>query len=554
MPCCFHHILLSMQSTMRKAFIFLVLFQATSLSGLWAQPVLELQPFAAGLSRPVAIVNAGDDRLFVVEKVGRIRLLDAAGTLQSQPFLDIVDRVRSGGSEQGLLGLAFHPDYADNGLFYVNYTDLDGDTRISRFQVEAGDPDQADPDSEQLLIQVPQPYTNHNGGDLAFGPDGYLYIGLGDGGSGGDPQDFGQNRQSLLGKLLRIDVDGGDPYGIPPDNPFADTDETLDEIWALGLRNPWRFSFDRLTGDLWIADVGQSAWEEVSYQPAASQGGENYGWRCYEADAPFNTAGCPPASELTFPVHAYPHGGPACRSVTGGYVYRGEAYPNLQGYYLYADFCTGQIWGLISEVEDDFANVLLYDFEPSEIVAFGEDQAGELYLAAFQQGTIYRIVDQCVEVEAPEITYAGDILSVPDTFAAYQWLLDDEPLQGETGNELIPTASGAFTVEASTDAGCEVTSEAFLITAVPGAIGIRWYQAIPNPFRDQLNLEIELTEPAAFQVKIYDTTGRLVFSDRLERNVRWLRQYQLGELPSGLYFLSLERGKQQVVQKLLKTR
>jgi glucose/arabinose dehydrogenase len=538
---------------MRATIIILALANLSFFQSLSAQPVLDFQPFASGLSQPVDIVHAGDERLFILEKAGRIRILDAAGNLQAEPFLDIVDRVRSSGSEQGLLGLAFHPDYAENGFFYVNYTNREGDTHISRFQVSAGNPDQANRTSERVLLEVAQPYSNHNGGDLAFGPDGYLYIGLGDGGSGGDPQNFAQNRQSLLGKMLRIDVDNGDPYAIPPDNPFAETDETLDEIWALGLRNPWRFSFDRLTGDLWTADVGQNAWEEVNFQPADSEGGENYGWRCYEGNADFNTGGCPAASQLTFPVHVYPHGGPGCRSVTGGYVYRGDDFPNMQGYYIYADFCTGEVWGLLSEVEDDFVNVVLYDFDPSEIVSFGEDQNGELYVAAFQKGIIYRIVDQCAAVEAPEIAFAEDILSVPDTFATYQWLLDEEPIQGETGPELIPTSSGAFSIEVSTEEGCEVTSEPFLITAVPGAIGVRWWQVLPNPFRDQLNLEMELTEPAAFQVKIYDTSGRLVFSDRLERNVRWLRQYQLGELPSGLYFLSLERGKQQIVEKLLKT-
>jgi len=541
------------QTVMSASILRLTVLQVCLLGSLSAQPVIDFQPFAAGFSQPVAIANAGDERLFVVEKAGRIMAVDASGKVQQEPFLDISDRVRSSGSEQGLLGLAFHPAYDQNGFFYVNYTDREGDTRISRFQVNAGDPGRSDAASEQLLLSASQPYANHNGGDLAFGPDGYLYIGLGDGGSGGDPQDISQNRQRLLGKMLRIDVDGGDPYAIPPDNPFAETDETLDEIWALGLRNPWRFSFDRLSGDLWIADVGQNAWEEVHFQPADSEGGENYGWRCYEGNTEFNTSGCPDASQLTFPVHVYPHGGPACRSVTGGYVYRGDAFPNMQGYYIYADFCTGEVWGLFPEVEGAFANALLYDFNPSELVAFGERADGELYAAAFQQGAIYRLIDQCAAVEAPQIAFAEDILSVPDTFATYQWALDGEPLAGENSNELIPTSSGAFTVEMMTEAGCTVTGEPFLITAVPGTIGVRWWQVLPNPFRDQLNLEMELTEPAAFQVKIYDTNGRLVFSDRLERNVRWLRQYQLGELPGGLYFLSLERGKQQIVKKLLKT-
>ncbi|MCB0551885.1 MAG: PQQ-dependent sugar dehydrogenase, partial [Phaeodactylibacter sp.] len=234
----------------------LLLLVSVFLGGaIYAQPSLQLEVFASGFSLPVDIAHAGDGRLFIVEKAGRIRIIDSDGSILPQPFLDIDARVNSLASERGLLGLAFHPDYTDNGYFFVNYTNNSGDTRISRFSVSAGNANQADPNSERILLEVDQPFNNHNAGDLNFGPDGYLYIGLGDGGSADDPGNRAQNRQNLLGKMLRIDVDNGDPYSIPEDNPFAFDDFTLDEIWAIGLRNPWRFSFDRLTGALWIADV-----------------------------------------------------------------------------------------------------------------------------------------------------------------------------------------------------------------------------------------------------------------------------------------------------------
>ncbi len=354
---------------------------------------LKLEPFISGFVAPVDIASAGDDRLFVVEKRGRIHVLDDAGQRLPEPFLNIQDRVRSSGNEQGLLGLAFHPDYAANGYFYLHYTRSDGDSRIARFRRDPENADRASADSEMILLEVNQPFSNHNGGDLAFGPDGYLYIGLGDGGSAGDPEENGQDRLSLLGKMLRIDVDSGDPYAIPEDNPFAVTDFALDEIWALGLRNPWRFSFDRGTGDLWIADVGQNRYEEVNVQPAGSVGGENYGWDCYEGFSPFEGAGCPAADQLTVPVYAYSHSDGGC-SVTGGRVYRGTSIPALQGVYVFTDYCDGLLRGLVPGGEGAFTPVDFVDGPDFDLVAFGEDAAGELFVAGLGSGTIYRIVSE----------------------------------------------------------------------------------------------------------------------------------------------------------------
>ncbi len=351
---------------------------------------------------PVDIANAGDGRLFIVERDGIIRYATLDQPAASAPtFLNITDRIGSGG-EGGLLGLAFHPDYANNGHFYVNYTTLVGGqlyTRVSRFSVSAN-PNAADPASELVLLQLAQPYSNHNGGDLNFGPDGYLYIGLGDGGSGGDPDKRAQNINDLLGKMLRIDVDGGGlapqcgssaNYTIPANNPFVGT-AGCDEIWAVGLRNPWRFSFDRQTGDMFIGDVGQNAWEEIDFQPAGTSG-VNWGWdtkegtHCYEPSSGCDSTG------LTDPIYEYEHGNGRC-SITGGFVYRGNQYPALAGSYLYADFCTGEVWSLASTNSDwssGLTNSLIADI--GQIATFGEDANGEVYLAGFSDGIVYRIQD-----------------------------------------------------------------------------------------------------------------------------------------------------------------
>ena len=320
-------------------------------------PPILLVSHIDGLDWPVHVTHAGDGsgRIFVVEQAGRVQII-RNGVLNEAPFLDISGRLSCCG-ERGLLSMAFPPGYSAKGHFYVNYTNRSGNTVVARFRVTA-DPDVADPDSEQIVLTVDQPYSNHNGGQLAFGPgDGYLYVGMGDGGSAGDPQNRAQNPSTLLGKLLRIDVEAGDPlsYTVPATNPFRDVPGYRDEIWALGLRNPWRFSFDTKTGDLYIGDVGQGGFEEIDYQPAASTGGENYGWRIMEASHCFNSPDCDP-SGLTLPVVEYPNPPGRCASVTGGVVYRGVEYTGLEGVYVYGDYCSGRIWGLkktVSGWQDD---------------------------------------------------------------------------------------------------------------------------------------------------------------------------------------------------------
>ncbi len=342
---------------------------------------------ASGLDKPLGIENAGDGsgRLFVVEKPGRIVILQNGQALPT-PFLDIADRVKSSGSEQGLLGLAFHPNYSQTGLFYVNYIDLNGNTVVASFHVSANDPNQADPASEQDLLHVDQPYPNHNGGSTAFGPDGYLYVGLGDGGSEGDPQRNGQNLQTMLGKILRIDVNNSHPYAIPKDNPFAQGGG-LPEIWAYGLRNPWRISFDKATGDMFIADVGQDSWEEVDFVAAGTPGGLNFGWSYFEGMHPFHDQ--PPANaSFVQPVAEYSHA-EGC-SISGGYVYRGRSMPAWTGIYFYGDYCSGNVWGLLHTSGTTWQSQKLFSTD-AKISSFGVDEAGELYLADLDGGRILRL-------------------------------------------------------------------------------------------------------------------------------------------------------------------
>ena len=358
-----------------------------------------LETVASGLQQPLFVTHAGDGsgRLFVVEKPGVIRIL-AGGALLDTPFLDIRDMVNDGGSEQGLLGLAFAPDYATSGLFYINYTDANGDTTIARVRVST-DPDRADPAGAETILTVGQPARNHNGGMLAFGPDGMLYIGMGDGGGANDTYGNGQNPASLLGKLLRLDVSDPDvPYTIPADNPWVNEDwrdangnsvDVRDEILAVGLRNPWRFSFDRTADNLWIGDVGQNQYEEIDVVPAAQRTGLNFGWPIMEGVHCFRGDGCS-QDDLILPVAEYSHQGGHC-SVTGGYVYRGTAFPAMQGIYLYGDYCSGVIWALAPDAAGAWQSTQILDTAFS-ISSFGEDEQGELYVTDLAGGTVARVV------------------------------------------------------------------------------------------------------------------------------------------------------------------
>lgn len=440
-----------------KALSSVLFFLVIALAVTAQNPQLVLTQFSTGYSSPTDIANCGDSRLFIVERKGKIYIADSNGVKQPVPFLDISDRVNQGGSERGLLGLAFDPDYKHNRYFYVNYVSKspgNGYTRISRFRTDSLNSNLADAQSEEILLSIYQPYTNHKGGCLQFGPDGYLYDSQGDGGSGGDPENRAQQKDTLLGKMLRLDVDTVVGYKIPGDNPFVNGGGRP-EIWAYGLRNPWRFSFDRLTGDLWIADVGQGDYEEINFQPAASQGGQNYGWKCYEGNHPYSAGNCnnSPAG-ITFPVFEYSHS-LGC-SVTGGFVYRGTLYNNMFGKYFFTDYCSGNIWALAQDGQGGFQSSLLGDFAKNTYSSFGEDRYGELYLAELSSGRIMKIKDTSVNKPVALILMAdtlkkcqGEAVTIKayeQTPLKYQWRLNGTEIPGATNAEYNAVEPGSYSV------------------------------------------------------------------------------------------------------------
>lgn len=413
-----------------------------------AQETLTTERVVQGLSRPVALVHAGaPDRAYIVQQRGLILVFDpTTDTVLPTPFLDLTGSVSQSGNERGLLGLAFHPEFASNGLFYVNYTDrTTHDTVIAQFSTTA-DPDVADPDSFLQLLAYDQPFSNHNGGWIGFGPDGYLYISSGDGGSFNDPGNRAQTIvDMLLGKILRIDVDGDDfpgddsrNYAIPPTNPFVGVTGD-DEIWAYGLRNPWRCSFDRATGDLWIGDVGQDVIEEIDFEAAGDPGGRNYGWRCMEGTRCTGLGGCTcDAPTLTMPIHEYSHN-PHC-SVTGGHVYRGALIPHLRGTYFFADYCSAEIWSFRYDgsSKTDFAT-RTSELAPNDgssinsIVSFGEDASGEVYICDLG-GEVFRIVPRCrVDLNGDAAVDTQDVLDFLNLWNA------DDPAADSNGDGLINT-------------------------------------------------------------------------------------------------------------------
>jgi len=424
----------------------------------FAQPTITLTQVATGFSNITTVTNCGDQRLFVLEKIGRIKFVNLyGGTAGTTTFMDIDDRVggnNSSSTEQGLLGIAFPSDYAASGKFYVNYTNVSGNTIISRFSIVSGNPNAGDPASEEILLTISQPFSNHNGGCIQFGPDGYLYVGMGDGGSGGDPGNRAQNPQLLLGKMLRIRVNTTGPYTIPSDNPFVSPDDgILDEIWATGVRNPWRFSFDRLTGDQWIADVGQNLYEEVDYQPAGSLGGENYGWRCYEGNIPYNASGCTNDTNLTFPVFTYGHGADGC-SITGGYVYRGNSYGTIYERYFTTDFCSGRIWTIFPDGSGGFTSNYHGQFVSNAYTTWGEDTYGELYLAQTTRvmrvgtstgGPLAAISGGNAQNICPG-TGGAEIVTGYNPELTYSWFDDGVAIENADSNIYLATVPGNYSV------------------------------------------------------------------------------------------------------------
>jgi glucose/arabinose dehydrogenase len=529
---------------MRKTIFSIALLLITHM--LLAQPDIGLISVASGFSEPVAIRNAGDERLFIVEQDGVIKILHPDGTIST--FLDINSRVGSGGSEQGLLGLAFHPDYVSNGYFYVNYTNNSGDTRISRFSVDAGNPDLGNATSEFILLTISQPYSNHNGGDIAFGPDGYLYIPTGDGGSGGDPGNRSQDITSQkLGKVLRIDVDGASPYAIPSDNPFVGITGD-DEIWAYGLRNPWRFSFDRLTGDMWIGDVGQGAWEEVNFQPTSSAGGENYGWRCYEGNAEYNTSLCDLDDTYIFPVleynHSFASGGFA---ITGGYVYRGAEFSGMYGYYITCDYVTGNFWTIVPDGSGGWVTELQADIE-ADISSFGEGVDGELYACDLSSGEIYHVIDEnCGAVwgvEVSGISSSNATISWQDVGSASYKVQYRKPgtawtIISTTGTSVTLTGLDAATAYSfriknkCTGVTGQFTKNGSFTTAplrkdgLERSNNVQFFAGVDDEYVLQGSDDDVV-------VKIFDAAGKLVFSDIMQNGSILQTEY----MEAGIYIVT----------------
>lgn len=522
---------------MLKRLLISSLIPATTL--LAQNPVtILLENFATGLIAPVDIAHCGDERLFIVEQAGRIMIVNPDGSVNPTPFLDIRTRVNDSGGEQGLLGLAFDPGYASNGRFYVNYTagSGNGSTRVSRFRVTEA-PNVADPDSEEILYTVVQPASNHNAGDLDFGPDGYLYIPLGDGGSGNDPWNSGQDLvASALGDIVRLDVSGETGYTIPATNPWVNAgNDTLPEIWASGLRNPFRFGFDALTGDLWIGDVGQGQREEIDFWPAGDNSGPNFGWRCYEGNiaTPGINDDCPAASEFVGPVTDHTHGDGWC-SVIGGRVYRGTEFPRLFGRYFYTDYCPTPYFSLRP---DGAGGWIREQARPNNggtgTSCIAENSALELFVANVNNGTIKRIVDQC-PMPAPDITLNG--FEITSTEAdTYTWFLDGVEVPGAETQTITAQAAGDYYV-VGTYGTCSLISDTVQVvgTAI-ASLGAVELKVIPVPARDRITLQ---GLPAGtVRVELVDLTGRVVLSRSWNGSGQGV--IELGLLESAAYVLRL---------------
>ena len=535
-------------------------------------------------TRPIFLTHAGDgtNRVFVVQQDGLIKVFpnDSAVTA-STTYLDIQAKLSATTGEEGLLGLAFHPEYASNGFFYVNYTAPSPlRTVIARYKVQGGDPNKADSLSEQVVLTVNQPYTNHNGGMVLFGADGYLYIGMGDGGSGGDPQNHGQNLQSLLGKMLRIDVDTTSSYRIPSTNPFfGNPTAGREELFAWGLRNPWRFSQDTTSGLMLVGDVGQGAWEEIDDLTI----GLNYGWRCYEGNTPYNTSGCGPVTDYTFPIKVYPHSGGDC-SITGGYIYRGYRRPELGGAYLYSDYCTGKIWLLRYENGVVTEDSLLIN-APFAVSSFGVDRDGEMYICNYN-GNIQRFIGRRLndppagfsllfppddstfvfsdvpklidfsweESTDPDSETVSYVLQI-DTVATFDsparqdsaagsatsyavWL----PLEQDNYFWRVLATDGTDTVQSgeSWSFSIEIVNSTEPENVLPQESTLE--QNYPNPFNPNTTIKYTIPKGGFVRLSVYNLLGQLltIVNEGTQGAGTYEVDFKSGDIPSGIYFYRIE--------------
>ena len=536
---------------------------------------VNLSDFSTGYNWLLGMEHAGDDRIFALQKNGFIIISDKDGNRNPTPFLDLSAKtLNSFRDEKGLLGLAFHPDYESNGRFFVYYNIIPaGDCVIAEFMRDPDNPDRGLESSEKEILRFPHPRGNHVGGCLKFGPDGYLYIGVGDGGGSGDPDRTGQDLTTLLGKILRIDIDNGDPYSIPADNPFANDASAKKEIWAWGLRNPWRFSFDRLTGDLWLTDVGQNEFEEVNFQKAGDPGGNNYGWSCREASAIFRQSECAPGGIYVDPAFQYAHIGGSCSgSISGGVVYRGMQFGDLWGKYLTTDFCTGRIYA-VDKDGDDFSGKLIGDFANGEYTVLEENNMGELFISSFAN-VLIKIESQNPKPTAvilnddflicPGETVVLEAYKIPGTAMEMIWQLDGMDLFPVMNPKLFTSQPGAYTLKVTnpengevsfsepvnvtlrpdqsttttiaanpgdviqgvtitgdttfsfngTDRfGCDSTST-FVVNVITGARNIvtevAYFKVFPNPVKDVLSVDFQLVANSKVEVSLYDLQGSRV--------------------------------------------
>ncbi|HNQ11899.1 MAG TPA: PQQ-dependent sugar dehydrogenase [Bacteroidia bacterium] len=446
-------------------------------SSISAQNV-QLQFFTNAGAKVTDVTHANDDRIFIALANGVIKISDLFGNTLADPFLNISNKVNSATLEQGLLGLAFSPNYYVDSSFYVNYTNSQGSNVISRFKTSKLNANKADSTSEQVLLTIAQPFPNHNGGSIQFGPDGFLYIAVGDGGSGGDPLNHAQDSSSLLGKILRIDVNElSANYSIPASNPFVSKPGYAEEIWALGLRNPWRISFDRMNGDLWISDVGELSYEEINLQTAGSKGGENYGWRCYEALAPFNLSQCG-ISTYAFPVFDYLHNIQNGCSVTGGYVSRSAKYKSHFGQYFFSDFCSGRIWSLHDSL-GVWVNTIHGSFIPWTYSTFGQDRYGDLYIAEFNTGNISKLVSTFPCDLLAHFSFSDSLSSCGSamelkalyhTDLNYQWYFNGNLLNTHSTSDLNVNQSGYYSLVVS-DSLCADTSKSIYVDLTDSQTG-----------------------------------------------------------------------------------
>lgn len=444
------------------------------LTGSRAQSPLVLDTFSSGYDEPLDIKTCGDSRLFIVEKAGKIWICDSLGSKSAEPFLDITYKVGSTYSSQGLLGMAFHPDYLINGYFFVNYTGLDGNSVVGRYQVDPNNPNKAKKNSFKIVMRQKQPQPSHNGGNLVFGPDGYLYIGFGDGGATGDPLNFSQSKNNFLGHMLRINVDAL-PYTVPQDNPLVGV-PGLDQIWAFGFRHPWRYSFDQVTGDLWIGDVGAETWEEINFQPANSTGGENYGWHCYEGFYPYTTSDCDTSIDFVWPIATFQHDTYLndCSAI-GGYVYRGANSDFMYGNYIFTDYCSGVLRMLIPDGSGGWVLDSLTRYPDQSFVSFGQDRNLELYLASIYDGLIMKIVDTSsiysnkltiTEEPSPQCNGMQKVIHAPSGKGfLYQWYRDGLLVQTGSSSRLVADETGNYSAVITNDRGISETSNSMWIDA-----------------------------------------------------------------------------------------